>query len=101
VTLRITDRAVEHLAGRPLVLRASPRHGCCGGSAAVPVAEVGPPADPEGYLPAQVGDVEVHVDPLLGPTGSWVVDVDGLWRWARLRVDGAAMCQADRRAQRP
>jgi len=88
---RLTERAVGHLAGRPLVLRASPRNGCCGGSALVPVAEVGPPTDPSAYDQVWVGPVEVHVDPRLGPVDGWVVDVDGLWRWARLRVDGAEL----------
>jgi hypothetical protein len=87
VTLRLTDAAAEHLAGRPLVLRASVRHGCCGGSAPVPVAEVGPPVDPTSFTVHRIGVVDVHVDPHLGPVEALVVDVDGLWRWRRLRVE--------------
>jgi hypothetical protein len=86
VSLQITDDAAAHLAGRSLVLRAAHRNGCCGGSAAVPVAEVGPPVDPGSFDVVRVGDVEVHVDPRLGPVDGLTVDLDGLWRWRRLRV---------------
>jgi hypothetical protein len=87
VTLRLTDAASEHLAGRPLVVRASVRNGCCGGSAPVPVAEVGPPADPASFTVHHVDGVEVHVDPKLGPVAGLVVDIDGLWRGRRLRIE--------------
>lgn len=86
MTVRPTEAAAEHLAGRPLVVRASVRNGCCGGSAPVPVAEVGPPADPGSFTVQHVDGVEIHVDPQLGPVEGLVVDVDGLWRWRRLRV---------------
>ncbi|MDZ7676086.1 MAG: CC/Se motif family (seleno)protein [Acidimicrobiales bacterium] len=87
MTLRLTDGAAEHLAGRPLVVRASLRNGCCGGSAPVPVAEIGPPTDAASFTVMHLGGIEVHVDPRLGPVDGLVVDVDGLWRWRRLRVE--------------
>jgi hypothetical protein len=87
----LTPAAVEHLAGRPLVLRASPRHGCCGGHALVPVAEPGPPADPLRYHRVEDGPVVCFVDPALGTelVASWHVDVVGFGRWRRLYLDGA------------
>jgi hypothetical protein len=86
VTLRLTPDAAEHLSGRPLVVRASVRNGCCGGSAPVPVAEIGPPSDLASFAVHDVDGIEVHVDPRLGPVDGLLVDVDGLWRWRRLRV---------------
>jgi hypothetical protein len=87
----LTAAAVEHLAGRPLVLRASPRHGCCGGHALVPVAEVGPPADPDRYHRIEDGPVDCLVDPALDTelVGDWRVDAVGLGPWRRLYLDGA------------
>jgi hypothetical protein len=86
----VSPAAVEHLAGRPLVLRASPRNGCCGGRALVPVAEPGPPAEPDRYQRLDGGPVACFVDPRLGalPDG-WHVDVAGFGRWRRLQLDGA------------
>lgn len=85
-----TSAAVDHLDGRPLVLRASPRHGCCGGHAAVPVAEVGPPQDPTRYRRVEGGPVTCFVDPDLGvDPGAWAVDAAGIGRWRRLQLLGA------------
>jgi hypothetical protein len=86
----LTPDAVEHLAGRPLLLRASARHGCCGGHALLPVAEVGPPEDPDGYRTERIGAVTCFVDPLLGDDlGSWTIDAFGIGRFKRLQIDGA------------
>jgi hypothetical protein len=88
----LSPAAVEHLAGRPLVLRASPRHGCCGGHALVPVAEAGPPTDPDRYRRVEDGPVVCFVDPALDPEllAGWYVDAVGFGRWRRLYLDGAA-----------
>jgi hypothetical protein len=86
----LTTAAVDHLDGRPLVLRASPRHGCCGGRASVPVAEVGPPDDPARYHRIETGDAVCYLDPELGSqVGSWRVDAVGVGRWRRLHLDGS------------
>jgi hypothetical protein len=86
----LTADAVGFLAGRPLVLRASPRHGCCGGHALVPVAEVGPPADPDRYERLDDGPVVCFVERGLGPPSTaWRVDAVGFGRWRRLYLDGA------------
>ena len=86
--LRITEPARGYLAGRPLVIRGSHRNGCCGGSTTVPVAEPGPPGDPHDYRTEHHAGTLVHVDRRLTSLDGWSVDVDGLWRWRRLRLDG-------------
>ncbi len=86
----LTPAAVEHLAGRPLLIRVSPRHGCCGGHALLPVAEVGPPGDPDDYRAEVVVGVTCFVDPQLGDDlGGWTIDAYGIGRWKRLQIDGA------------
>ncbi len=86
----LTQAAVDHLAGRSLVLRVSPRHGCCGGQALLPVAEVGPPARPADYHTLQAGEVTCFVDPrLTDAVAGWTVDTIGIGRWRRLHLDGA------------
>jgi hypothetical protein len=86
---RLTAAAVAHLDGRPLVVRASPRHGCCGGHASLPVAEVGPPTEPDRYVVVE-GAVTCFVARDLGadPSG-WEVDSAGIGRWRRLQIVGA------------
>ena len=84
---RISDAVAAHLAGRPLVLRASPRHGCCGGRALVPVAEVGPPADPDAYRRVEIGPVPCFIDPRLGDQAeTWRLELVGFGRWRRLHL---------------
>jgi hypothetical protein len=86
----VTVAAVEHLAGRPLVLRLSPRHGCCGGHALVPVAEVGPPTLADGYRRLDEGGIVCFVDRRLrDEPATWRVDVAGIGRWKRLHLEGA------------
>jgi hypothetical protein len=86
----LSPAAFAHLDGRPVVLRGSPRHGCCGGSAVLPVAEIGPPRQPERYLQRHDGDVTWFVEPSLAElAGRWTVDAVGFGRWRRLLLDGA------------
>ena len=82
----ITGAAREYLAGRPVVLRSSPRHGCCGGTALVPVVEIGPPADPNGFDLSLLDGVEVYVDRRLDDAQWWTIDLDRILRWKRLVV---------------
>lgn len=91
----ITPAARRHVAGRAVVLRASPRHGCCGGTALVPVVETVDDTEsripPGGFDVVEVDGVEVYVDRrLAGTAGDWTIDLDGLLRWRRLIVRGAA-----------
>jgi hypothetical protein len=92
--IRIEAQAREHLEalGGAVTLRGSRRHGCCGGTAFVPVAEPGPPAQPEHYRAHEVDGITVYVerDVVAGPE-PLVVGLDELWRWQRLRVEGTAI----------
>jgi hypothetical protein len=86
----LTPAARDHLAGRSVVLRGSPRNGCCGGRALLPVAELGPPADPSHYRRAVDGEVTWYIEPsLLSIVAGWTVDAVGPGRWRRLYIDGA------------
>ncbi len=92
--IRIDDEAREHIEehGGSVTLRGSRRHGCCGGTAFVPVAEPGSPPDTAGYRVIVVDgielflqkDVEIGSEPL-------VIGLDKLWRLKRLRVEGTAI----------
>lgn len=85
----VTASARALLAGRPVHVRASRRHGCCGGAASVPVAEPGTPEILDGVERFEVSGTEIFVDRgLLGADGSWTIDTDGFARWRRLVVLG-------------
>ncbi len=73
--------------GGAVTLRVSPRHGCCGGQAGLPVAEPGAPEARQDYAARRIDDIEVFHDRSLGP-GPYRVDLVGLWRWQRLSVEG-------------
>ncbi len=73
--------------GGVLTVRAAPKHGCCGGHAAIPEAEAGTPDAPEGYERFAVDGVTVHLARTLAP-GPYRVELEGLWRWQRLAVAG-------------
>jgi hypothetical protein len=86
----LTASAQDYLAGRPVHVRSSRRHGCCGGAASVPVAEPGLPETLDGVERFEVSGSEIYVDRgLLGASGSWTIDIDGFARWRRLVVLGA------------
>jgi hypothetical protein len=92
--IQIDAEAREHIErlGGAVTLRGSRRHGCCGGTAFVPVAEPGPPPDIADYRAVEVDgitvfmqrDVETGTEPL-------VIGLDQLWRLKRLRVEGTAI----------
>lgn len=85
----VTASARALLAGRPVHVRASRRHGCCGGAASVPVAEPGTPESLDDVERLEVSGTEIYVDrELLGTSGSWTIDTDGFARWRRLVVLG-------------
>jgi hypothetical protein len=92
--IRIEPDAREFIAaqGGAVTLRGSRRHGCCGGTAFVPVAEPGPPDEPEHYRAHEVDGITVYLEPdvAAGPE-PLVVGLDQLWRWQRLRVEGTAI----------
>jgi hypothetical protein len=97
---QLTPAARDHLAGRPVVLRGSPRNGCCGGRALVPIAEVGPPRDAGGYEQRTADGISWYVAPQLLPeAGGWTIDAVGLGRWRRLQLLGAEQLDPSARVQ--
>ena len=89
---QITESARALLGGRAVHVRGSRRHGCCGGSAAVPVAEPGVPEDLGGVERFEVSGTAVYVDRrLAGTDATWRIDTDGVARWRRLVVLGVAL----------
>lgn len=92
--IRIEADARRYLAerGSAVTLRGSRRHGCCGGTAFVPVAEPGEPEERESYRSVEVDGITVYLQSDVG-IGSepLVVGLDALWRWKRLRVEGTAI----------
>ncbi len=83
---------VPYLVGRgaSVTLRASPRHGCCGGTVAVPVAELGAPTNAERYEVIEREGVRVYLEDGLLPTPGEPVSVglEGFGPWRRLWVSG-------------
>lgn len=87
--IRIEAAARQWLAdqGGELTLRPSPRHGCCGGRAEVPVAEAGKPSDPAGYRRLEIDRIavycarELNAGPVLG------VRLESLLGMKRLFID--------------
>ena len=93
----LTASASDHLGGRPVHVRSSRRHGCCGGAASRPVAEPGSPETLEGVERFAVSGTEIYVDRgLLGTNGAWTIDTDGFGRWRRLVVLGMDLAPGDR-----
>lgn len=98
ITLTPAARRWALEQGGAITLRQSRRHGCCGGSALVPVAEIGEPRQPRDaaenraeYIQEVVDGVRVFRSPSLATAGAAPITIDlaGLWRWRRLVVTGA------------
>jgi len=94
LTAAARDWAIEH--GGTVTIRRSLRHGCCGGSTLVPVAEIGEPSDPREHVEAMVDGVRVFrpSSPAIDEAAPIVIDLAGLWRWRRLVVTGMEIAMA-------
>jgi len=83
---------VEYLsrAEASVTLRSSPRHGCCGGTVAVPVAEAGAPLDAGRYQTFERDGVRVYVqrELLTGEHEALTIGLEGFGPWRRLWVGG-------------
>jgi hypothetical protein len=92
VTLHFGDGVEVYLQrhGGALTIRSSPRHGCCGGTVAVAVAEAGPPRDAAAYQVEQVEGVRVYLERELRDAvdGPVRIDLEGFGPWRRLWVSG-------------
>ncbi len=88
ITLTAAARDWVSQQGGVVTLRAAPRHGCCGGHAAVPVAEARMPEAPADFERSTVEGVDVYRTPELRE-GPYRIELEGVWRWRRLAVEGA------------
>ncbi|MDZ7788451.1 MAG: CC/Se motif family (seleno)protein [Halofilum sp. (in: g-proteobacteria)] len=88
--LAIDPGAVDWIQrhGGAVTLRQSPRHGCCGGTAMLPVAEARTPGKPDEWITRRIEDVTVHIDPELDAQAkSFTIRAEGLRHWRRLFVE--------------
>lgn len=94
VTLTPEASAFVCARGGAVTLRPSPRHGCCGGTVALPVADLGPPDDPSAFVWQQIEGVEVYASPRLGP-GPFCIGLDALFGLKRLYVEASVEASAE------
>jgi hypothetical protein len=87
VTLTPQASAYVRERGGALTVRPSPRHGCCGGTVDVPLAEVGPPADTAGFALQEGDGVRVYLALDLPPDIPLRVGLDRLFGLAALFVE--------------
>jgi|AntDeeMinimDraft_6_1070357.scaffolds.fasta_scaffold51107_2 hypothetical protein len=88
--IEITSEARDWVArqGGSMMLRASTRHGCCGGSALVPVVDLGEPDDPAGYVSETREGIRVYVAEDLRIEHPLTVRLERFLGFRRLFVDG-------------
>ncbi|WP_404297985.1 CC/Se motif family (seleno)protein [Halomonas sp.] len=92
MAIEISDRAREWVLvqGGVLTVRLSPRHGCCGGTASLAVAEAVAPGDPGAYRRVDRKGVILFIAPELVDEGLRV-GLEGWWKFRHLYVDGAPL----------
>ncbi|NMG04412.1 CC/Se motif family (seleno)protein [Azoarcus taiwanensis] len=95
-TIAITPAAQRWLMdqGGMLTLRTSIRNGCCGGRAAVPVAEARSPDEPLQYRSHHMDGLRVWVAAELEDE-EMKVDIDGFGPWCRLCLEAGIRPAAD------
>ncbi|MFO7857966.1 MAG: CC/Se motif family (seleno)protein [Ectothiorhodospiraceae bacterium] len=91
--VRVDAVAARWLARRGGVVTvwASPRYGCCGGGAGLPVAEARQPAEPDAWDVQSVAGVTCYIDPALASAGPLTVRAEGFLGWRRLFVEGESL----------
>lgn len=92
--VRLDAEAARWVAGQGgvITLRPSPRHGCCGGTAILPVAEVRQPDQPADWLVTTIDGITVYIDPAMAAhSGALTIRAEGFLRWRRLFVEGAGL----------
>jgi hypothetical protein len=74
----------------PLTVMAAPRHGCCGGTVGVPVAEEGVPSKLDAYEVIEQDGIVVYIERALvrGADEPITVGIDGFGPWRALWVAG-------------
>lgn len=78
--------------GGHVMVRPSPRNGCCGGMVLLPVVDPGEPRERQSYRQVHQDGITVHIDSSFlqnaAPPGSLTIGLDGFWRWRKLWVAG-------------
>ncbi len=90
--LTLSGDAIAYLAehGRAVTVRSSPRHGCCGGTVAVPIAEVGAPVSTADYEVFESHGISVYLaaDLASAARDQVAIGVEGFGPWRMLAVFG-------------
>ena len=74
--------------GGIVTLRQSPRHGCCGGTAMLPVAEARTPATRDDWIERDIDGVTVYIDRHLDARADpLTIRAEGFRQWRRLFVE--------------
>jgi hypothetical protein len=93
VPVKIDPNALEYLKTQhngQLMLRTSPRHGCCGGTVILPVLEPGAPDSTENWGFLEHEGVHMYIEPgVVLPTDAVVhIGLDSFMKWHKLWIEG-------------
>lgn len=90
--IEIDDSALDFIKqqGGVITIRLSPKHGCCGGSANLAVAEARCPDETQTYLHHIQDDIAIYIVPVL-TNENLRIGTEGWWKFRRLYVDGIAV----------
>ncbi|XQU09716.1 CC/Se motif family (seleno)protein [Halomonas sp. LY9] len=90
--IEIEEKAAAFIKqqGGVVTVRLSPRHGCCGGTSRIAIAETSTPKDISTFACHQSEEVTLWIAPELAQQGLRL-RVEGWWKLKRLFVDGAAL----------
>lgn len=91
VRIELEARQWLRQQGTGVMIRPSPRHGCCGGQARIPVAERGQPRQPEHYRQINVDGLTIYLSRDLPPAARLHIRLESLLGWKRLFVDGVGL----------
>jgi hypothetical protein len=91
--LRIAPEALAYLKEKhhgELMLRTSPRHGCCGGIVILPVLEPGVPENQQDWPIIEYEGVRIHIEPgvTLPPDTLIHIGLDSFMKWQKLWIEG-------------
>jgi hypothetical protein len=80
---------MQHHNGE-LMLRSSPRHGCCGGTVLLPVLEPGAPKDSEGWIIQEHQGLHIYIETGvdLTPETAVHIGIDRFLKWRKLWIEG-------------
>jgi hypothetical protein len=73
-----------------LMLRTSPRHGCCGGTVILPVLEPGAPPEGQAWPRVEQEGVSIYIEPGVDlPDGATIhIGLDRFLKWHKLWIEG-------------